>query len=202
MTKLTSFLVLSFLFRPPFFPMSSLCFAQINSRSSCFEERSCGKPDLLRINFCSCTDPIRWLRFHLRKWLSMLLLHSENFVNLNVVSLQNDPPLVSNIHLFAIIAVFLKLSLNDGLAWQADFNGDVLSGRLSISKCGCGVELCSLTRNSGKSCAQVSNAIPTYSLKVSFNSVIKKLVKWLKLEINPSCEAGKLYLWSNKSILL
>ena len=195
MTKLTSFLVLSFLFRPPFFPMSSLCFAQINSRSSCFEERSCGKPDLLRINFCSCTDPIRWLRFHLRKWLSMLLLHSENFVNLNVVSLQNDPPLVSNIHLFAIIAVFLKLSLKM-MAWRDRRISMVtfLSGRLSISKCGCGVELCSLTRNSGKSRAQVSNAIPTYSLKVSFNSVIKKLVKWLKLEKNPNCEAGKLYL--------
>ena len=32
------------------------------------------------------------------------------------------------------------------------------------------------------------------SLKLSFNSVITKLIKWLKLEINQSCEAGKLYL--------
>ena len=30
--------------------MSCLCFTQIHSRSSCFEARSCGKPDLLRIN--------------------------------------------------------------------------------------------------------------------------------------------------------
>ena len=37
--------------------------------------------------------------------------YTDNFVNLNVVSLQNDPPLVSNVHLFSIIGVFLKLSL-------------------------------------------------------------------------------------------
>ena len=119
---LTAFLILTSFFRPEcngywhvrhrcqFFSMSCLCFAQIN-RSSCFEARSCGKPDLLRISSCSCTDPIRWRRFHLPNWSSNLLLHSESFANLNVVSLQNDPPLVSNIHLCSIIAVFLKLYL-------------------------------------------------------------------------------------------
>ena len=56
------------------------------------------------------------------------------------------------------------------------------------------VELGSLTRNSSKSRAQVSNAIPTYLLKLSLNSLIRELGKWLKLEINPSCEAGKPYL--------
>ena len=86
-----------------FFPMSCLCFSQIHSRSSCSEVRSCGKPDLLRINSCSCTDPICRLRCHFRNWSSMLLLHSESFVNLNVVSLQNDSPLVSNKHLFSIL---------------------------------------------------------------------------------------------------
>ena len=120
---LTAFLVLSSFFRPEcsgywhvrrghqFFPMSRLCLSQIQSPSSCSEARSCGKPDLLRINSCSCTDPTCWLRCHLRNCSSMLLLHSESFVNLNVVSLQNDPPLVSNKHLFSIIGVYLKLSL-------------------------------------------------------------------------------------------
>ena len=46
------------------------------------------------------------------------------------------------------------------------------------------------SRDTGR--AQVSNAIPTYSLKLLFNSVIIRLVKWLKLETNPICEAGKL----------
>ena len=129
MTMLTAFLVLGSIFRPEcngywhvrhrcqFLPMSCLCFAQSNSRSSCFEARSCGKPDLLRINSCSCTDPLRWRRLHLCNWSSKLLLHSENFANLNVVSLQNDPPLVRNIHLFSIIAVFLRLSLKK-MAWR------------------------------------------------------------------------------------
>ena len=115
MKILTTFLVLSSLFRPEcngywhvrrgrqFFPMSCLCFAQIHSRSSCFEARSCGKPDLLSINSCSCTNPICWLRCHLLNWSSMLLLHLERFVNLDVVSLQNDSPLVSNKHLFSIL---------------------------------------------------------------------------------------------------
>ena len=80
---------------------SCLCFAQIHSRSSCFKLSSCGKSNLLRINSCSCTDPIRWLRCHLRNCSSMLLLHSEPFVNVNVVSLHNDSPLVSNKHLFS-----------------------------------------------------------------------------------------------------
>jgi len=76
--QLTTYLVLSSFFRPEcngywhvrrgcqFLPISCLCVAQINSRSSCFDARSCGKPDLLRINSCSCTDPICWLRCHLR----------------------------------------------------------------------------------------------------------------------------------------
>ena len=85
-----------------FFPMSCLYFAQIQSRSSCFEARACGKPDLLRINSCSCMDPICWLRCHLLNWSSMLLLHSESFFNQNVVLLQNDSPLVSNKAFIAI----------------------------------------------------------------------------------------------------
>ena len=41
----------------------------------------------------------------------MLLLHSESFVNLNAVSLKNDPPLVSNKHLLVtyIHAASLKI---------------------------------------------------------------------------------------------
>ena len=74
--------------------MSCLCFSQIHSRSSCSEKRSCGKPDLLRINSCSCTNPMCWLRCHLFNWSSMLLLQSESFVKLNAFSLQNDAPLV------------------------------------------------------------------------------------------------------------
>ena len=120
---LTAFHVLSSLFRPEcsgywhvrrgpkFFPMSFLCFSQIHSRSSCSEARSCGKPDLLRINSRSCTNSIYWLRCHLFNWSSMLLLQSESFVNLNAFSLQNDAPLVSNKHLISIIGVYLKLSL-------------------------------------------------------------------------------------------
>ena len=122
-TMLTAFHVLSSLFRPEcsgywhvrrgrkFFPMSFLCFSPIHSRSSCSEARSCGKPDLLRINSCSCTNPICWLRCHLFNWSSMLLLQSESFVNLNAFSLQNDAPLVSNKHLISVIGVYLKLSL-------------------------------------------------------------------------------------------
>ena len=91
--------------------MSCLCFSQIHSRSSCSEARSCGKPNLLRINSCSCTNPICSLRCHLFNWSSMLLLQSESFVHLNVFSLQNDTPLVSNKHLISIIGVYLKLSL-------------------------------------------------------------------------------------------
>ena len=76
------------------------------------EARSCGKPDLLRINWCSCTNPICWLmRCHLFNWSSMLLLQSQSFVNLNAFSLQNDAPLVSNKHLISIIGVYLKHSL-------------------------------------------------------------------------------------------
>ena len=115
MTMLTEFLVLSSFFQPEcnaywhvqggcqFFPMSCLCFAQINNRSSCSEARSCGKSDLLRINSCSSTDPVCWLRCHLRNWSSLLLLQSGSFVNLNVLSLQNVSPLVSNKHLFSIL---------------------------------------------------------------------------------------------------
>ena len=91
--------------------MSCLCFSQIHSRSSCSEARSCRKPDLLRINSCSCTNPICWLRCHLFNWSSMLLPQSQRFVNLNAFSLQNDPLLVSNKHLISIIGVYLKLSL-------------------------------------------------------------------------------------------
>ena len=120
---LTVFLFLSSFFWPEYsgywhvrhgrqcFPMLCLCFSQTQSPSSCSEARSCGKPDLLRINSCSCKDPICWLRCHLCNWSSMLLLHSESFVNLNVVLPQNDPPLVSNKHLFSIIGVYLKLTL-------------------------------------------------------------------------------------------
>ena len=121
---LTAFLVLSSFYRPEcsgywrvrrgrhVFPMSCLCFSQIHSRSSCSEARSCGKPDLLRINSCSCTNPICWLRCHPFNWSrSMLLLQSASFVNLNASSLQNDAPLVSNKHLISIIGVYLKLSL-------------------------------------------------------------------------------------------
>ena len=90
--------------------MSCLCFSHIHSRSSCSEARSCGKPDLLRINSSSCTNPICWLRCHLFNWSSMLLLQSESFVNLNIFSLQNEPHLVSNKHLISIIGVYLKLS--------------------------------------------------------------------------------------------
>ena len=125
-TMVTAFLVLSSFFRPEcsgychvrrgrqFLPMSRLCFSQIHSRSSCSDARSCGKPDLL-INSCSCTSPKCWLRCHFFNWSSMLLLHSENFVNLNVVSPQNDPPppRVSNKHLFSVIGVYLKLLLLD-----------------------------------------------------------------------------------------
>ena len=32
--------------------------SQRSSRLSCSEARSCGKPDLLRTNSCSCTNPI------------------------------------------------------------------------------------------------------------------------------------------------
>ena len=91
--------------------MSCPCFSLIHSRSSCSEARSCGKPDLLRISSCSCTNPICWLRCHLFIWASMLLLQSERFVNLNAFSLQNDAPLVSNKHLISIIGVYLKFSL-------------------------------------------------------------------------------------------
>ena len=113
LTMLPTFLVLSSFFRPgcngywhvgrgrQFYPMSSLCFALIHGRSIGSEARSCGKPDLLRINSCSCTDPIRCLRSHLRNCSSILLLYSERFVNVNVVSLHNDSPLVSNKHLFS-----------------------------------------------------------------------------------------------------
>ena len=105
---------------------SCLCFAQIHSRSSCFEARSCGKPDLLRINYCSCTDPIRWLRCHPRNCSSILLLHSERFVNVNVVSLHNDSPLVSNKHFFSNLEASRTFPQDYGLSWQADFNRDVL----------------------------------------------------------------------------
>ena len=79
---LTAFLVLSSFFWPQcsgyrhvwcarlFFAMSRLCFSQIHSRSSRSEARSCGKPDLLRINSCSWTNPICQLRFHLFNWSS------------------------------------------------------------------------------------------------------------------------------------
>ena len=138
MTMLTAFLVLSSFFRPEcngywhvrrrcqFLPMSCLCFSQIHSRSSSSEARSCGKPDLLRITSCSCTDPICWLRCHFRDWSSMLLLHSERFVNLNVVSLQNESPLVSNKHLFSILESSRTFPEDYELSWQADFNSDVL----------------------------------------------------------------------------
>ena len=138
MTMLTEFLVLSSFFRPEcngywhvqggcqFFPMSCLCFAQINSRSSCSKARSCGKPDLLRINSCSSKDPICWLRCHLRYRSSLLLLHSGSFVNLNVVSLQNVSPLVSNKHLFSILGTSRSFPQDYSLSWQADFNCDVL----------------------------------------------------------------------------
>ena len=109
-----------------FFPMSCLCFSQIHSRSSCSEVRSCGKPDLLSINSCSCMDPICRLRCHFRNWSSMLLLHSENFVNLNVVSLQNDSPLLSNKHLFCILESSRTFPQDYDLSWQADFKSDVL----------------------------------------------------------------------------
>ena len=91
--------------------VSCPCFSKIPNRSSCSQATSCGKPDLLRINSCSCMNPICWLRCHLFNWSSMLLLQSESFVNLNAPSLQNDTPLVSNKHLISIIAVYLKLSL-------------------------------------------------------------------------------------------
>ena len=92
--------------------LSCLWFSQIHSRSSCSEARSCGKPDLLRINSCSCTNPICWLRCDLFVWSSILLPQSESFVNLNAFSLQNDAPPVSNKHLISIIGVYLlKLSL-------------------------------------------------------------------------------------------
>ena len=105
-----------------------ICFTQINSRSSCFEARSCGKPDLLRINSCSCTDPICWLRCHLLNWSSMLLLHWKSFVNLNVASLQNDSSLVLNktLQLFSISESSRTFPQDYGLSWQADFNRDVL----------------------------------------------------------------------------
>ena len=110
--------------------MSCLYFAQIQSRSSCFEARSCGKPDQLRINSCSCTDPICWLRCHLLNWSSMLLLHSESFqfcfFNLNVLSLQNDSPLVSNKALFPISESSRTFPQDYGLSLKADFNRDVL----------------------------------------------------------------------------
>ena len=120
---LTAFLVMCSFFRSEcsgywhvpcgrqFFPMSCLCFSHIHSRSSCSEARSCGQLDLLRINSCSCTNPICWLRCHSFNWSSMCLLHSESFVNLNVVSLQNDHRQISSRHLFSIIGVFLRLSL-------------------------------------------------------------------------------------------
>ena len=44
--------------------------------------------------------------------------------------------------------------------------------RIFISKCGRGIELGSLTRNSSKGRAQVSNAIPTYLLKLLLNSMM------------------------------
>ena len=52
-------------------------------------------------------------------------LHSERFVNLNVVSLQNDSPLVSNKHLFSILESSRTFPQDYGLLWQADFNCDV-----------------------------------------------------------------------------
>ena len=119
LTMLPTFLVLSSLFRPgcngywhvgrgrQFFPMSSLCFALIHRRSIGSEARSCGKPDLLRINSCSCTDPICWLRY-----VTFVAGHRcYSYTQKVVVSLQNNPPLVSNKHLFSIIGVYLKLSL-------------------------------------------------------------------------------------------
>ena len=122
-TMLTAFLVLSSFFRPEcswywhvrrgrqVFAMSCLCFSQIHSRLSCSEAKSWGKPYLLRINPCSCTNPKCWLRCHLFNLSSMLLLHSESFVNLNVVWLQNDPPQVSNKQLFSNFGVYSKLSI-------------------------------------------------------------------------------------------
>ena len=85
MTMLTAFLILNSLVRSECsecwhvchgcqFPMSYLCYSQIHSRSSCSEARSYGKPDLLRINSCSCTNPIYWLRCHIHICSSMLLL--------------------------------------------------------------------------------------------------------------------------------
>ena len=140
MTMLTAFidLVLSSFLRPgsngywhvrrgrQFFPMSYLCFSQIHSRSSCFEARSCGKPDLLSINPCSCTDPTCWLRCHPSNWWSMLLLHPESFVKLKVVSLQNHSPLLSNKHLFSVLESSRSFPQDYGLSWQVDFNCDVL----------------------------------------------------------------------------
>ena len=41
----------------------------------------------------------------------MLLLHSESFVNLDIALLQSKLRLVANKHLFAIIGIYLKLSL-------------------------------------------------------------------------------------------
>ena len=116
-TMLTAFLFLSSFFWPEcsgywhvrrgcqFFPMSCPCFSQIHRRSSCSKVRSCGKPDLMRINSCSCTNPVCWLRCDLLNWPSMLFLQSESFVNLNAFSLQNEAPLVSNKLLISIIRV-------------------------------------------------------------------------------------------------
>ena len=106
---------------------SCLWFSQTHRRSSCSEARSRGKPDLLRISSCSCTNPKCWLRCHLLNWSSMLLLHSETFVNLNVVLLQNEPNLASNktlaFHYWSLLKTFPR---DFGLLRRADFTRDVL----------------------------------------------------------------------------
>ena len=70
--------------------MSFLCISQIHSRWSCSEARSCGKPDVLRINSCSCTNPNM-----LAKVPSMLLLHLE-FCQPECSLATKWSPLVSN----------------------------------------------------------------------------------------------------------
>ena len=109
----TAFLVLSFFFGPgrcsgywqvwrgrQYFPMSFLCFSHIQSRSSWSNERSCARPDLLRIRSYSRSCPWKWLRtFNFRNESSILLLQSESFINLPPDSAQTDSPLASNKHL-------------------------------------------------------------------------------------------------------
>lgn len=116
MSGLTAFLVFSCFCRPEcrgywhvrrgrqFFPKWLLCFSQIHSPSSCSEERSWGKPNLLRIISNSCIEPISWLRCHVRNWSSILLRQSESFIKLSAPadSEQNDSPLVSKKHLCSI----------------------------------------------------------------------------------------------------